>query len=113
MFATYVAVKAMEEAGHWEYAAAERANLLSAADQLELESVENLTLPFPDGTHALAFKIGCGLVEAVGWEQVSQLGIMIDEETGRHDLKRWVNKLERDDCDAVMRVLADSDIGAA
>lgn len=49
MFATYIAIRAMEEAEHWEYAAGERASLLARADQLEFESVQNLTLPFPDG----------------------------------------------------------------
>lgn len=108
MFATYIAVKAMEEAGHWEYAADEKASLLTKSDQLEFEEVQNLTLPYPQGTHALVFQIGCRLVEAVGWECLKQLGTMIDEQGARHDLGRWVGGLDRNDHEAVTRILADS-----
>jgi hypothetical protein len=111
MFATYIAVKAMEEAGHWEYAADEKASLLAKADQLELETVQNLTLPFPEGTHALAFQIGCRLKEAVGWERLKQLGTMIDEQGAKHDLERWVGGLDPDGRDAVKRILVDSETG--
>jgi len=109
MFATYVAVRAMEEAGHWEYAADEKARLLAGADQLEFESVQNLTFPFPEGTHELAFRIGCRLVEVVGWESLKQLGTMIDEQSTKHDLGRWVDGLDPDDREAVTRILADSE----
>jgi len=108
MFATHIAVRAMEEAGHREYAAGERASLLARANQLGLESVQNLTLPFPDGTHELAFRIGCRLVEVVGWERLKQLGTMIDEQSARHDLGRWAGGLDPDDREAVTRILADS-----
>lgn len=108
MFATYIAVKAMEEAGHWEYAAGEKASLQAKADQLEFESVQNLSLPYPEGTYALAFQIGCHLVEAVGWECLKQLGTMIDEQGVRHDLGRWVGDLDRSEREVVTRILAGS-----
>jgi hypothetical protein len=111
MFATYIAVKAMEEAGHWEYAAEEKASLQAEADQLEFESVQDLSLPYPEGTHALTFQIGCRLVEAVGWERLKQLGTMIDEQRARHDLGRWVGYLDRSDREVVTRILAGSAAG--
>lgn len=111
MFAVYIAVKAMEEAGHWEYAADEKASLQVEADQLQFESIQNLSLPYPEGTHALAFRTGCRLVEAVGWERLKQLGTMIDEQSAGHDLRRWVSDLDRSDREVVLRILAGSAAG--
>jgi hypothetical protein len=111
MFATYIAVRAMEEAGHWEYAAEEKASLQAEADQFGFESVQDLSLPYPEGTHALTFQIGCRLVEAVGWERLKQLGTMIDEQRARHDLGRWVGDLDRSDREVVTRILAGSAAG--
>lgn len=97
MFATHIAVRAMEEAGHWEYAANEKASLLAGSDQLALESTQDLSLPFPPGTHELAFQIGCRLVEVVGWERLKQLGTMLDEQSAKHDLRHWVDGLDPGD----------------
>jgi len=107
MFATYIAVRALEESGHWDYAAGEKESFLAKADQLEFESVQNLALPYPEGTHALAFGIGCRLVDAVGWERLKQLGTMIDERRAKHDLGRWVDSLDPDEREAVTKILAD------
>jgi hypothetical protein len=104
MFATHIAVRAVEEAGHWEYAAGEKARLLGGAGQLKFESLQDLMLPYPSGTHELAFQIGYRLVEVVGWERLKRLGTMLDEQNSKHDLRRWADGLDAGDRGQVMGI---------
>lgn len=66
--------------------------------------MQDLALPFPPGTHELAFQIGCRLVEVVGWERLKQLGTMLDEQSAKHDLRHWVDGLDPDDRKLVMGI---------